>query len=247
MNLIPDEIRHLEAIPILIQPQILLPFDELKPIHLTEPAHLQLIDDVRFGDGYFGFHFNWLTEHRAKRKDIPRLPYINSTGCIARVTEEKPHEEGGSNVKIKGVYRYRVAKFLATDKPYPVAAFKFFKDVFHDGWEEEAQKLCDEICLINQRAWNKFLGKFLDLSKRKGMFLMKPDPYFLSFMAAPLFSGDTAFFLKCLQYNSVIGRLEYALEQMKEFEAAVEDNIERTNLIEPFLKLPNNRSNPDLS
>lgn len=241
----PDEVLDLEVLPILFRDEILLPFQE-QAVHITDEVQLQLIDDSRFGSGYIGFHYDTSAMNPKKFKKL-RLPHHYAAGCIARIIEETPHEAGGSNVKFKGIHRYLIREFLATDKPYPVARFKFFKDVFHDGWEERCEKLRDEICLTHQRALTKFFNKFKDdPSEHTELPLMNPDPYFLSFAAGFLFK-DEAIRNKCLYYNGVQIRLEYALKVVKEFEAAVDDNIERTNLIKPFLNLPNNRHNPDLS
>lgn len=247
MFLPPEEVREVTQIPIFVWDKVLLPFDTTtKKIRITDPQIVQMLEDIEFGDRIFGVSSHWLTDRQTK------LPYINATGCFAKLLEFDKFASGDANVKMKGLARYRVVEYLETDAPYPFAKVKFFEEesrslrgVIEED-EELQEDLTREASLVGQRIVTKIMHA-LGQNKDYEFPLIKPEPLFFSFMAAPLFSFDSGGFLKLLQAMSVEIRLRFIIEWLEEFEERVDENAERHKFIAPFLDLENNKNNPNLS
>lgn len=247
MFLPPDELLDVKQIPIFVWDRILLPFDSTqKSVHITEPKYVELLSDIEFGDRIFGIVPRFMRNRETK------LPHINATGCFAKLTELDKFDSGDANAKMQGLARFRIVEHLNTEKPYPVAAIKFFEEEDRSlrGTliEDEAlnRELTREACLVGQRIVTKIM-RILSKKNDYEFPLMKPEPLFFSFMMAPLFSFDFDDYSKLLQAMSIEIRLRYGIERLKEMETQVDDNASRHKFIDPFLKLANNKNNPNLS
>jgi Lon protease-like protein len=228
----PEEVRHITQLPIFIWSEVLLPYDTpLKAVHIDKPADRQLLADITFGERFFGVTNKHLTEKKTG------LPIINSVGTIAALVESNTFGGGDSNIEIRGVSRYRIARFVETDKPYPVAEIIFFNDTENE--PEKLESLTREVCRLAQQVMTKILRALGEPTYEAP--LMNPSNFDLfSFMIAPLFSFDLSDHLKLLQANSAGIRLEYGIRVLKQMLSAVEDNIERKKLLAKFQNIKNN-------
>lgn len=228
----PEEVRHITQLPIFVWSDVLLPYDTtLKSVHIDEPADRDLLADITFGDRFFGVTNKWLTDKKTG------LPYINGVGTIATLVESNTFAGGDSNIKMKGISRYRIARFVETDKPYPVAEIIFFNDIENE--PEKLESLTREACLLAQQIMTKIFRALGEPTYEAP--LMNPLNFdFFSFMIAPLFSFDLGDHLKLLQADSAKIRLEYGIGVLKQMLSAVEDNIERKKLLASFQNIKNN-------
>ncbi|HEX8737321.1 MAG TPA: LON peptidase substrate-binding domain-containing protein [Pyrinomonadaceae bacterium] len=227
----PEEVRHITQLPIFIWSDVLLPYDTtLKSVHIDKPADRQLLADITFGERFFGVTNKQLTDKKTG------LPYINGVGCIAALVESHTFAGGDSNIKMKGISRYRIARFVETDKPYPVAEIIHFHDIEDE--PEKLESLTREACLLGQELMTKIFRALGEPTYEAP--LMKPTNFdFFSFMMASLFSFDLSDHLKLLQAHSAEIRLEYGIGILKEMVSAVENNIERKKLLANFQNIKN--------
>lgn len=227
----PEEVRHITQLPIFIWSDVLLPYDTtLKAVHIDQPADRELLADITFGDRFFGVSNKYLTDRKTG------LPYINSVGCIATLVESNTFAGGDSNIKMKGISRYRIARYVETAKPYPVAEIIFFNDTENE--REKLDGLTREACVLAQELMTKIF-RALGEPTYEAPLMNPPNFDFFSFMIAPLFSFDLGDHLKLLQANSAKIRLEYGIQVLKEMVSAVEDNIERKKLLAKFQNIKN--------
>lgn len=251
MFLPPVEIRDVKQLPIFVWDDVLLPFVHwFDSIHVAEPKYARMLADIEFGDRLFGVTYDAMVDRKTG------LPHVNSTGCIARLTECRTFASGDSNIKIEGLVRYRIVRYIETDKPYPVAEIEFFEEEnerFHNAVriEEQAQRageleeLVEKTILTAQRLMNKVLralGKKEDAQR-----LSAPDPVSFSFLMSALYIFNADDRLHLLNSPCPIHRLEFIARRLEESEARIDDNLQRREFLKPFLKLANNQSNPNLS
>lgn len=237
----PEEIRSIKQIPIFVWENVLLPFDTpLKTIHIIEPKYVQMLEDIALGDRYFGVTFKWMVNREIN------LPHVNSTGCIAELLECNSFASGDANIKIKGLARYRIVKYLETDKPYPIAEIKFFEEENEKYAEQLLANQDDELleeelrktCLTAQKVMTKIF-RALGNNEYEFPLMNPPDPIPFSFLVGPLFSFDNGDLLHLLNCSSPIYRLQFATEWLENYEVAVDDNIERKKFLKPFQKIKN--------
>ncbi|HEX8367645.1 MAG TPA: LON peptidase substrate-binding domain-containing protein [Pyrinomonadaceae bacterium] len=228
----PEEVRHITQLPIFIWSEVLLPYETpLDAVHIDKPADRQLLADITFGDRFFGVTNKYLAEKKTG------LPYINGVGCIAALVESNTFAGGDSNIKMRGISRYRIARFVETGKPYPVAEIIFFNDI--ESEPEKLESLTREACLLVQEMMTKML-RTLGAPAYEAPLLNPPDFDLFSFTMASLFSFDLGEQLKLLQANSARIRLESGIRVLKKILSGVEDNIERKKLLAAFQNIKNN-------
>jgi Lon protease-like protein len=185
------------------------------------------------------------------------LPHVNSIGCIARILKCHTFASGDSNVKVHGLARYRIVRYLETDKPYPVAEIKFFEEEnerYHGDirLQEEArtaperEELLTKTRVTLQRVQTKLFRALGDKDYEAPM-LPQVGAVETSFLVSRLFIFDEGDRLHLLNSPCPIHRMKFIIERLEEVEERVDDNLERAKFLAPFMKLANNRDNPNLN
>lgn len=227
----PEEVRDITVLPIYVWDNVLLPF-VTETVRVKEPHCRKMVADLAVGESYFGMVYRWMRDRETG------LPYINATGCIAKLLSNRFNRK----IEIKGMARFRIVKYLETDKPYPVAEIKFFEEERYQQalyTEEELMEAVRETCATANRILGKIAletGDTRDFSFGETEF----DPIEFSFLAARLFSFDEDEYLKLLNLMDPIWRFKFIRQFLEEFEEEEDAKFARKKFLKHFLDLRNN-------
>ena len=232
----PEEVRDITILPIYVWDKVLLPFVKPVPVRVKEPHLRKMIADLTVGESYFGMVFRWMRDKETG------LPYRNATGCIAKLLSNRFNRK----IEVKGMARFRIVKYLETDKPYPVAEIKFFEEErrteFHYTLDELIQAMRETFETINRLA-NK-LAQEAGLDEKTFHFDFADfDPIEFSFQASIIFNLDEGDYLKLLNLMDPVWRYRYIRETLEELEENYTTRLERSKFLKLFL---NFKDNPNL-
>ena len=110
-----------EIIPVFpLTGSLLLP-GNLLPLNIFEPRYRNMVADVMEGDQHIGMiqplvprqDNNWVEE--AERSEIPEIYRI---GCLGRIEECEPQDDGRYLVVLRGVSRFRIREELPPQRGY---------------------------------------------------------------------------------------------------------------------------------
>ena len=251
MFLPPEEIRDLNEIPVFVSNRIILPFvNDGKPVRVTEAKYIRMLDDISFGDRLLGVIPGVMTNRHSPHHGPLGLPYVNATGCIAELTEYNRFKDDDATIKLKGLARFRIVEYLDAQKSYPIVSFKFFEEEnksYHNKlrmefWEKEAEKrqrVMSEACAAANKLLNKILRAMGSPEFEEPFLTPTGDPVKLSFLLPHLYQCGEDEFLHLLQSPCPIHRFESFIEWAEDYEKRVDDNIERKELLKPFLHIKN--------
>jgi uncharacterized protein len=100
---------------------LLLP-GNLLPLNVFEPRYRNMVADALAGERYIGLiqplvprqdNYNWV-----EAAEDPDTPELYSVGCLGRLDECEPQDDGRYLVLLRGVCRFRVQKELALQRGY---------------------------------------------------------------------------------------------------------------------------------
>src|SRR5215210_2951196 len=110
------------VIPIFpVTGSLLLP-GNLLPLNVFEPRYRNMVADALTGERYIGLiqplvprqdNYNWV-----EAAEDPDTPELYSVGCLGRLDECEPQDDGRYLVLLRGVCRFRVQKELALHRGY---------------------------------------------------------------------------------------------------------------------------------
>ena len=115
-----DKVSGVTLLPLFPLPLVLFPGVPL-PLHIFEPRYRQMLDDVRAGNNLFGL--SYLDD--SAENEIPPAGHI---GCVAEITEAETMPDGRSNILTVGLIRYRIEKYVESEREYLAAQVSFFED-----------------------------------------------------------------------------------------------------------------------
>lgn len=116
-----DMVSGVSELPLFPLSVVLFPGVPL-PLHIFEPRYRQMLRDIQTGNSLFGLsYFDASTSERD-------LPAVGSVGCVAKVTESQPYQDGRSNILTVGVIRYRIEGYVERGDPYLVVRVSYFED-----------------------------------------------------------------------------------------------------------------------
>jgi len=100
---------------------LLLP-GNLLPLNVFEPRYRNMVADALAGERYIGLiqplvprqdHYNWV-----ESAEDPDTPELYSVGCLGRLDECEPQDDGRYLILLRGVCRFRVQRELALQRGY---------------------------------------------------------------------------------------------------------------------------------
>ncbi len=111
---------------------LLFPGSQL-PLNIFEPRYLNMIDDIRAGDGVIGMIQSYETGPKTH-------PDIASVGCLGQLTGFQETEDGRYLITLTGVCRFRVEEELPFEMPYREIRADW-TEFEHDLFEPEEEHL----------------------------------------------------------------------------------------------------------
>ncbi|MEP6921381.1 MAG: LON peptidase substrate-binding domain-containing protein [bacterium] len=192
-----DRVRGVRELPLFPLPLVLFPGVPL-PLHIFEPRYLQMLNDVRASNNFFGLSYFDPSE---SERELPPPGHI---GCVAEVGESQPLPDGRSNILTVGLIRYRVEDYVERGDPYLVGRVSFFEDEEEDESliGESSREVADTFTRIARavRIINDERTNLPDISDT--------DPQRLSFLVAAAIEIDTDVKQELLELRSTSTRLE---------------------------------------
>lgn len=94
----------LVRLPIFPLPGVVLLPETLLPLHIFEPRYRTMLADALAGERVIGM------QTAAGANDETFLPGVLDIGCAGKIVEHEPLEDGRSNIVLRGLYRYRLAR-----------------------------------------------------------------------------------------------------------------------------------------
>ncbi len=104
-------------IPIFPLPGVVFFPETALPLHVFEPRYREMLADALAGDRILGVQLL----DPAGRPDAAGRPAVHEIGCAGEIEEHEPLPDGGSNIVLMGVYRYRIEREVSGEKPYRIA------------------------------------------------------------------------------------------------------------------------------
>jgi ATP-dependent Lon protease len=101
------------------------------PIMVGNPGDVKIVDEVSTGDGYIGLS---LIKHDT---DSPTLSDLYSVGTAAKIVKKINLPDGGVNVFVSTIKRFKVKKILSASSPM-IAAVSYIDDEEDDSGELKA-------------------------------------------------------------------------------------------------------------
>ena len=97
--------------------------DALMPLHIFEPRYQTLIQDALRADG----HLVMAVPKPGFEETYYDRPALYTTGCVGRIVEHQPGEDGCSDIILRGETAVRLDGFV-DDRPYQVARISAVED-----------------------------------------------------------------------------------------------------------------------
>lgn len=116
-------------LPLFPLPVVLLP-GALMPLHIFEPRYRAMVSDCLESDRSFGLIF-----HDWDRQG-PFVSEEGRIGCVARIQEHEPLEDGRSFLVVEGVERFRIDDGVESEALYFEALVTPFRDATITGSDE---------------------------------------------------------------------------------------------------------------
>jgi Lon protease-like protein len=79
------------------------------PLHIFEPRYRAMVRDALASDGLIGM---------IQPRDREEPPSLFEIGCIGRIAGSEELDDGGFNIVLEGVSRFRIAREAEVDTPY---------------------------------------------------------------------------------------------------------------------------------
>jgi Lon protease-like protein len=109
-----------ELLPLFPLPTVVLFPNVFLPLHIFEPRYRNMVADALTGERYIGLiqplvprQDNWV-----EAAEDPDTPELYSVGCLGRLDECEPQDDGRYLILLRGVCRFRVQKELALHRGY---------------------------------------------------------------------------------------------------------------------------------
>jgi Lon protease-like protein len=170
----------LRDLPIFPLPIVLFP-GAPQPLHIFEPRYQQLLADCRAADRRFGIAYVTPTG----TADTDRAPDPGAVGCVALIRSVKPLPDGRSNILTVGERRFRLRRWLESNRPYRVAEVEEFDDEPVDA--AEVATLAGDV----REGFARLTRALGILTEREDEELeLAPDPQLLSFQVAAALELD---------------------------------------------------------
>jgi Lon protease-like protein len=167
-------------LPIFPLPIVLFPGTP-QPLHIFEPRYQQLLADCRAGDRRFGIAY----VTAAGTADADQVPDPGAVGCVALIRSVEPLPEGRSNVLTVGERRFRLRRWVESNRPYRVAEVEEFDDEPVD--PAEVATLAGDV----REGFARLTRALGVLTEREDEELeLAPDPQLLSFQVAAALELD---------------------------------------------------------
>jgi Lon protease-like protein len=167
-------------LPIFPLPIVLFPGTP-QPLHIFEPRYQQLLADCRAGDRRFGIAY--VTP--AGTADADHVPDPGAVGCVALIRSVEPLPEGRSNILTVGERRFRLRRWVESNRPYRVAEVEEFDDEPVD--PAEVATLASDV----REGFARLTRALGVLTEREDEELeLAPDPQLLSFQVAAALELD---------------------------------------------------------
>jgi Lon protease-like protein len=104
-------------IPIFPLPGVVFFPETMLPLHVFEPRYREMLADALAGDRILGVQLL----DPSGRPDAAGRPAVHAIGCAGEIAEHEPLADGRSNILLRGVFRYRIEREIAGERPYRVA------------------------------------------------------------------------------------------------------------------------------
>jgi len=110
------------VIPVLALTGSLLLPGNLLPLNVFEPRYRNMVADALEGERYIGLiqplvprqdNYNWV-----EAAEDPDTPELYSVGCLGRLDECEPQDDGRYLILLRGVCRFRIQRELALHRGY---------------------------------------------------------------------------------------------------------------------------------
>jgi Lon protease-like protein len=79
------------------------------PLHIFEPRYRAMVRDALASDGLIGM---------IQPRDREEPPHLFEIGCIGRIAGSEELDDGGFNIVLEGISRFRIAREAEVDTPY---------------------------------------------------------------------------------------------------------------------------------
>jgi Lon protease-like protein len=79
------------------------------PLHIFEPRYRAMVRDALASDGLIGM---------IQPRDRDEPPHLFEIGCIGRIAGSEELDDGGFNIVLEGISRFRIAREAEVDTPY---------------------------------------------------------------------------------------------------------------------------------
>jgi Lon protease-like protein len=191
-----DMVSGVSELPLFPLSVVLFPGVPL-PLHIFEPRYRQMLRDIQIGNSLFGLsYFDASTSERD-------LPAVGSIGCVARVTESQPYQDGRSNILTVGVIRYRIEGYVERGDPYLVVRVSYFED--EDENSEAVKKSSREVAETFTRIARAV--RIINNERAHLPNIADTEPERLSFLVAAAMEVDTEVKQELLELRSTSERL----------------------------------------
>ena len=191
-----DMVSGVSELPLFPLSVVLFPGVPL-PLHIFEPRYRQMLRDIQTGNSLFGLsYFDASTSERD-------LPAVGSIGCVARVTESQPYQDGRSNILTVGVIRYRIEGYVERGDPYLVVRVSYFED------EEENSEVVKKSSREVAETFTRIARAVRIINNERAHLpnIADTEPERLSFLVAAAMEVDTDVKQELLELRSTSERL----------------------------------------
>lgn len=108
------------------------------PVMITAPEDVKTIEKAYEGDGFIGIVLLKNTDDSTKSDDyVPVIKDLHSVGTVARIIKKINLPDGGLNVFVSTIKRFRIKKSIVSTSPI-VAAVDYLEDEEFDTFEVKA-------------------------------------------------------------------------------------------------------------
>lgn len=215
-----DKVIGVTLLPLFPLPLVLFPAVPL-PLHIFEPRYRQMLDDVRAGNNLFGLSY-------LDDSDENEIPPAGHIGCVAEITQTETMPDGRSNILTVGLIRYRIEKYVESEREYLTAQVSFFEDdpEDHETLRASAQEVAATFTRI-ARSVRKINDERTNLPD-----ISDTEPQRLSFLVAAAVELDMNAKQALLELRSTARRLE----RLREILSLVVDNYEERARVHDLAK-----------